>query len=209
MNGGHRVIGIVLASGRGLRFDPRGGQNKLLALLTDGEPVLAVAVRTLRSVLDDVIVTVRPGAKTVIDCLRDQSCHILECPEAALGMGAAMAAAVKYAGQQYPDAVGCLLAFGDMPFLQRATVVKLVAAMVNHELVAPVYEGRRGHPVGFARTHFGALESLSGDEGARNLLEGAGERLCCLPVLDKGVVADIDRPDDLIQDCAQTRENSK
>ncbi|MGD7193671.1 NTP transferase domain-containing protein, partial [Ralstonia pseudosolanacearum] len=52
------VVGVLLAAGRGSRFDPDGTVNKLLAALPDGTPVAVQAARHLRAVLDDVVAVV-------------------------------------------------------------------------------------------------------------------------------------------------------
>jgi molybdenum cofactor cytidylyltransferase len=38
-------VGILLAAGRGRRFDPAGLRNKLLQPLADGEPVVVASAR--------------------------------------------------------------------------------------------------------------------------------------------------------------------
>ncbi|PNQ40697.1 NTP transferase domain-containing protein, partial [Ralstonia solanacearum] len=57
------VVGVLLAAGRGSRFDPGGAVNKLLAALPDGTPVAVQAARHLRAVLADVVAVV-PAAGT-------------------------------------------------------------------------------------------------------------------------------------------------
>ena len=43
------LTGILLAAGRGRRFDPEGARNKLLQRLPGGELVVAASARTLAS----------------------------------------------------------------------------------------------------------------------------------------------------------------
>jgi molybdenum cofactor cytidylyltransferase len=62
---------------------------------------------------------------------------------------------------------------------------------------APVHAGRRGHPVLFSAELIPALKSLSGDEGARSVRAGLGDRLALVPADDPGVLIDVDRPEDL------------
>ncbi|MGL6044682.1 MAG: nucleotidyltransferase family protein, partial [Sandaracinobacteroides sp.] len=61
--------------------------------------------------------------------------------------------------------------------------------------VVPALGGRRGNPVGFARSLWPELMAVSGDRGARGLLErlGAVE----VKVDDPGILRDLDRPEDL------------
>ena len=56
---------LLLAAGRGTRFDPNGLQNKLLAPLPDGTPVACAAARALFAILPHVTAVVRPGAEAL------------------------------------------------------------------------------------------------------------------------------------------------
>ncbi len=92
------VVGVLLAAGRGSRFDPGGAVNKLLAALPDGTPVAVQAARHLRAVLADVVAVV-PAAGThgaeaerLAVLLAEAGCDVLRCPYAARGMGASLAA---------------------------------------------------------------------------------------------------------------------
>jgi molybdenum cofactor cytidylyltransferase len=85
-----------------------------------------------------------------------------------------------------------------MPFIEPATIAQ-VADAIEHPtmLVAPVFRGRRGHPVGFGRTHFEALIRLTGDDGARTILRDHAEHVRRLACEDPGILTDIDTPTDL------------
>ena len=62
--------------------------------------------------------------------------------------------------------------------------------------VAPRYRDGRGHPVLFGRETFPALLALTGDTGARALLDALGEAVAVVPVDDTAPV-DVDTPDAL------------
>jgi len=66
-------------------------------------------------------------------------------------------------------------------------------------MVAPVYQGQRGHPVGFSARWQQPLQELSGDKGARNLLADYPGELELLTTEDAGILKDIDHPQDLIR----------
>ena len=65
--------------------------------------------------------------------------------------------------------------------------------------MAPVFQGARGHPVGFAAVLGSALRALTGEQGASGVLRSAKERgtLHTLEVDDCGVTTDIDTLADL------------
>jgi molybdenum cofactor cytidylyltransferase len=62
---------------------------------------------------------------------------------------------------------------------------------------APVFERRRGNPVLIGRPLFRELLRLTGDEGARRVLQGLGDRLALVEAPDDGVLFDVDEPGQL------------
>ena len=89
-------------------------------------------------------------------------------------MGASLAWAVSHT----PRASAWIIALADMPFIQPATIAQVAAALDQPTtLAAPVFRGRRGHPVGFGRAHFEALVRLAGDNGARTILHDHAEQV--------------------------------
>ena len=58
-------------------------------------------------------------------------------------------------------------------------------------------EGRRGNPVLLSRKVFGAVASLSGDVGAKPLLQAAGKDVIEVPMTDTAAAFDVDTPDGL------------
>ena len=81
-----------------------------------------------------------------------------------------------------------------------ATLNRVMSEAGPDAVLQPVHAGRSGHPVGFGRGYFAALEKLTGDEGARRVLESAACRLVRFEVNDPGVLQDVDTPSDLSMD---------
>ena len=185
------VTGILLAAGRAERF----GGDKLLAQFADGPnagmPIGVVAYRNLRAAIDDVIVAVRPGDDTLRHCFESLAARIVIAARAADGLGATLAAAVRSAA----DADGYVVALGDMPWIEPATIARVASELaLGASIVAPRYRGVRGHPVAFSSVHREALASLEGDEGARGVIERNRDALILVDVEDPGVNSDVDVP---------------
>lgn len=189
-------VGILLAAGRGRRFDPQGLRNKLLQPLAGPDPVVVVSARTLLAAVSHVVAVVPPGDGGVGETLAALGCDVTVCPDADSGMAASLTHAIRHSLGMAPRPQAWLVALGDMPFVEVSTVRALADALVaGAGIAAPVMDGRRGNPVGFGALHVDALLALSGDEGARRLL-----RTCPVtevPVRDPGIFRDIDTPDDL------------
>ena len=184
------VAGILLAAGAGSRF----GGDKLLAVLPDGTPLAVAAARALRPSVTEILAIVRPGDTRLAAALAAEGARVTECPSAADGMGSSLAWGMRHAA----PADGWIVALGDMPFVQPQSIALVAAALAaGASIAAPVYEGRRGHPVGFAAGHRVALAALSGDAGARDLIASAGATLALIEVDDPGVLRDVDVPADL------------
>jgi len=185
-----RFVGLLLAAGSASRF----GSDKLQHRLPHGVAIAVQAARHLKPEVSRVVAVVRPGADETARALEAEGCAVAVCENAAQGMGASLACAARAAG----EADGFLVALADMPFVRRSSIAAVRAALEKGALVAaPYFRTRRGHPVGFSGRLQGELAGLSGDEGARRILEAHAADLRKVPVGDPGVVRDIDRPADL------------
>lgn len=188
-----KIVGILLAAGRGQRFDASGERNKLLAKLADGQPVLAASAEAMLGALPEVLAVVRDGDDEVAALLRSMGCKVTACLDAGLGMAASLVHGLRHSAA---DCDGWIIALADMPFVQATTVTALCAAIEEGATIAaPFYAGRRGNPVAFHKTHLEALLALQGDSGARHLLDA--QRVTEVSVDDPGIFPDIDTPADL------------
>jgi molybdenum cofactor cytidylyltransferase len=193
------LVGILLAAGRGSRFDPLGERNKLLQLLPGGEPVAAASARAMLAAVARVIAVVREDDAATASLLRSLGCEVIVCADASAGMAASLVCGVRHAR----DAGGWLIGLADMPYVQPATMQALASAVAHGAggetraaIAAPVHQGRRGNPVAFGRAHLQALLALHGDQGARNILKT--NPVNELTVDDSGILRDIDTPSDIL-----------
>jgi molybdenum cofactor cytidylyltransferase len=191
------IVGVLLAAGLGRRYDPRGRRLKLLepapAGAHAGQPLAVAALRNLRAAAADVVAVVRAAddeaQRRLRELLRAEGAAIATCADADAGMGHSLACGVRARA----DAAGWLIALADMPAVAPATIAAVRDAVAaGAETAAPVHRGRRGHPVGFGRACLGELLALTGDAGARGVLQ----RHPPLPidVDDPGCLLDIDTP---------------
>jgi molybdenum cofactor cytidylyltransferase len=186
------ATGVLLAAGFGSRFDPEGLQNKLLARMPDGTPVAHESAHRLLRVVTRVLAVVRPGSDALARLLNDAGCDVVFAAGANRGMGASLAAGIEASD----DAEGWIVALADMPRIATTTIEAVARALdEGASLVAPFYEGQRGHPVGFGVEHRDALLALDGDTGAKSLL--MSQRVTRVDVRDPGILRDVDTPEDL------------
>jgi len=195
---GGMEVGLLLASRFGRRFDADAHRNKLLARLPDGQTIVTASARALCSALEHVAVVV-PSRGTLIEAaLSDLPVRLIRNGRAREGMGASIAVGIAALEAEFPKATGWLIALGDMPFVMPRTIRSIADAIGRagaERIVAPIYRGRRGHPVAFDRGLTSSLLDLEGDVGASTLMKA--HEVSLVESEDPGVVHDIDTRDDL------------
>lgn len=162
---------LVLASGRGERFTASGGVGHKLQVDLAGKSVLQ---RTL-------------------DAVRDSGLpwHLEDAGHP--GMGDTIAAAVRHTR----NAEGWLVLPGDLPLIRPQTLLALAQFRTPAQVVIPMFEGQRGHPVRFDAACGEALAALEGSGGAAQVI--ARFASVKYSVNDAGCVTDIDSLSDLLR----------
>jgi molybdenum cofactor cytidylyltransferase len=84
---------------------------------------------------------------------------------------------------------------GDLPLICASTLLTIASELESCNVVVPVYQGQKGHPVGFGAICREDLLCFQGDKGAASIAKKYAPKL--LPVDDLGVVHDVDTLADL------------
>ncbi|MBO0346489.1 molybdopterin-binding/glycosyltransferase family 2 protein [Roseibium sp. CAU 1637] len=187
------VSAVVLAAGLSSRMGPN---NKLLATI-NGEPLIRRVVKAaIASPCDPVIVVSGHQADGIAAALEGLDVIHVHNPDYVEGMGTSLRAGVRALPE---DAVGALILLGDMPEIGALQIQQLVDRFVSsqaHSIVAAGTNGRRANPVLWPSCFFPRLSELSGDIGARAVLEDNRE---LLEIVEIGEAArlDLDTPETL------------
>jgi molybdenum cofactor cytidylyltransferase len=183
------VAAVLLAAGRSRRFVSR---QKLLLPLR-GQPLVRCAARNLvDSGVIDLVVVVGPDGGLIRAALRGLDARFVENPDPSAGIGTSIAAGVSSLGS---ETKGVAVALGDMPSVNAETVRILARAFTEagRGIIVPVSAGQRGHPVIFDLKRYRAeLACLSGDRGARGILDANPQDVWEVVVEDPGIHLDID-----------------
>lgn len=185
-----RVTAVVLAAGQGKRM----GRTK--QLLPWGETtVLGQTLRNLRaSAVHDILVVVGHRAEGVAKEAAAIGVPFVHNPNYATGeMLSSLKVAVRYVDD---DCAAVLVMLADQPMVAPQTINELLAAFQRGEgeLIAPVYEGKRGNPVLIGRRYFAELLELPAEGAPRDLLRRHTAELILVPVTTDTVLRDLDDP---------------
>ncbi len=121
---------------------------------------------------------------------------IVDNPAWAEGVASSIRAGIATLGQFSRALDGALLALCDQPAFSAAAIERLADALRagGGSIAAARYGGHCGAPALFLRRHFPALAALTGEEGARALLQAEPGRV--VPVDLPELADDLDRPED-------------
>ena len=188
------VSALVLAAGCSTRMGP---VNKLLAPFGGRAMVRHVVDRIAGSSARPVVVVTGHEAERVRQALDGAGVSFVHNPAYREGLSGSVRAGLAALPDSAEAALVCL---GDMPLVTSEHVERLVAAFdpdEGREICVPVFEGKRGNPVLFARRFFTEMAAVRGDAGARHLIGEYEECVCEVAMGDRAVLVDVDSPEAL------------
>jgi molybdenum cofactor cytidylyltransferase len=180
------VSGLVLGAGASQRFGP---PKQLLPFR--GTTMLGWVVEQAQSAagLDEVVVVLGRAAEEVRERVDFGAARVVENPVFGEGCSSSYRAGI---GALSSESTAIMIILGDLPGMTPEIINRLADEWREHD--APIalcsYQGRKGHPMIFARSMFDELAGLHGDKAAWKLVDANA-------ALVKEVHFDFPYPDDI------------
>lgn len=189
-----RPIGaIVLAAGRSSRM----GQPKLLLPWENGQSIVEhICSQLIRSRIEEIVVVTGFYAAEVKQSLKPLGIRTTHNRAHKTGD---MLSSIKAGLRAMPDHVSAaLVVLGDQPRLQPRVLyeVRKAYSEQQNEIIAPSYQGRRGHPILIGRRYWPEILSLGRDESLRDVLNKYAQEIAYVQVYTDSVLHDVDTPAD-------------
>ena len=181
------AIGVlILAAGRSERM-----QSDKRLLPWRNLTLVEHAIALCNQVGLDSVVALSDSSKDDAIHTRLSKCRttLLRVTDAKKGMGATIANSVPYLPSHW---TGVLIHLCDMPLVTANTLQSMAAALEEHRIVVPSYIEKWGNPRGFDRSLWPDLAKLSGDVGAKELIERNRDQVYVYDTTNSGVLIDLD-----------------
>jgi molybdenum cofactor cytidylyltransferase len=160
---------IILAAGNSSRLGrpkqllPFQGKNLLTHIVTEGTDAgLAPLVVVLGAFIEDITAA-----------LPAQGIEIAYHPNWQAGMASSIATGISALLSSHPASEAVIIAVCDQPYISAELLRQMIDERARSEkgIVACTYAGIIGTPVLFSRPYYMTLAALSGDGGAKKLLQ--------------------------------------
>lgn len=186
----HSPAALILAAGTSTRM----GQPKPL-LDWGGKPLIQVVVEAaLTARLHPLVIVTGAARQRITAALSQSQLQFVHNPAYASGQSSSLRVGIA----ALPESVSAVLVLlADQPFVTPALLEQLVATWQTTAaaIVAPRYRGVRGNPVLFSRACFADLMAITGDQGARALLQSRASEITFVDFDDDRPMIDIDTPE--------------
>lgn len=190
------IEALVLAAGLSSRMKT----NKMLLRIGDKTVLQRTLDNILRSGVSGVTVVIGHMKDQITESIAGYEVTLVNNPRYAEGMGTSLSSGVRSI-IEYKMCNAIMFFNGDMPFIKPAMINLIIDKYKESRapVIFPIHEGKRGHPVLVDHSIFPDLLRLSGDIGAREVLQKYEKQAVFLNTNDPGIYQDIDDPDEYRQ----------
>jgi len=184
-----RIQLIITAAGLSRRQPP----NKLLMPFGDKTVIETTVGNFINTNMDIAVVTghQRERIESLLIQRFSDRITIVHNPDYASGLASSIKTGIAHQASE-PD-YWCFCN-GDKPFIKPVTIELLITELEHRkpQILIPTFQDQPGHPTFFSFKLTSEILALTGDTGARVILQLHGREVLFVPVADEGVSLDMD-----------------
>ena len=184
------ISAILLAAGQSKRMN---GENKLTKEI-QGAPLIKHSVKSILASSIDELIVVLGHQKETIEKLIDKNKKIkfVFNKDFESGIASSIKTGLNNLSEKTEVFFICL---GDMPMVNPNIYNQLIKSINKREIIVPTYKGQQGNPVLFAKSMREKIINISGDVGAKKILELNKDKILNLEINDQCVIKDFNTQD--------------
>jgi len=184
------ISAILLAAGQSKRM---AGENKLTKEIK-GSPLIKHSIKNILASSIDELIIVLGYQKEIIEKLIDKNEKIkfVFNKDFESGMASSIKAGLKHLSNKTEAFFICL---GDMPMINHNIYNQLIKSKNSKEIIVPTYMGQQGNPVLFDKSMKEKVVDISGDVGAKKILELNKDKILSLEINERSIIRSFDTQD--------------
>ena len=184
------ISAILLAAGQSKRMN---GENKLTKEI-QGAPLIKHSVKNiLASSIDELIVVLGYQKETIEKLInKNEKIKFVFNKDFESGIASSIKTGLNNLSEKTEAFFICL---GDMPMVNPNIYNQLIKSINKREIIVPTYKGQQGNPVLFAKSMKEKIINISGDIGAKKILELNKDKILNLEINDQCVTKDFNTQD--------------
>jgi molybdenum cofactor cytidylyltransferase len=186
-----KIVGLLLAAGSSKRM---GKKNKLLAEINGTKMIVHVAEQIRKSRVGEITVVIGYEGDQVKSVLKHLVTNFVHNPHHTEGLSTS----VKLGLNAIPDEIdGVIIFLGDMPLIKSHHINRIIEAFDPTEgrsICVPIHGRKRGNPVLWGKQYLSEIQSITGDVGARHLLEEYNDQISEVTIDNDAILFDVDTP---------------
>ena len=185
------ISAILLAAGQSKRM---GNENKLTKKIQD-VPLIKHSVKNILASSINELIIVLGHQKEIIEKLIDKNEKIkfVFNKNFENGMASSIKVGLNNLSEKTETFFICL---GDMPIIGHDIYNQLIKSKGNKEIIVPTYKGQQGNPVLFNKSMKEKIMSITGDTGAKQILELNKDKILNLEINDQSITKGFNTQDD-------------
>jgi len=184
------ISAILLAAGQSKRMH---GENKLTKEI-QGIPLIKHSVKNiLASSINELIVVLGYQKETIEKLINNNDkIKFVFNKDFESGMASSIKTGLNHLSKKTEFFFICL---GDMPMVDSYIYNQLIKSKNSKEIIVPTYKGQQGNPVLFDKSMKEKIINISGDGGAKKILELNKDKILNLEINDQNIIKGFDTQD--------------
>ena len=185
------ISSILIAAGQSKRMN---GENKLTKKI-NGTPLINHSVKNILSRSIDELIIVLGFQKEILKKIIDNHPKIkfVFNEDFESGMASSIKTGLNHLSNNTESFFICL---ADMPMVNFKTYNFLSSYSKKKDIIVPTYNGVQGNPVLFSKSMKSNIMTISGDIGAKKILELNEDKILKIKIEDTNIKRDFNTKDD-------------
>jgi molybdenum cofactor cytidylyltransferase len=180
--------------------DGSSAPSSKLLLPYNNTTLLQHSVNVLMAVPNSRLITITGCFhQQITEALSGQQLQLVYNERWQQGMGQSIQKGIQYMQQHVKEATSVLIAVCDQPGITAALVSNMLQLQTTtgKGIIACTYAGTTGTPVLFHQKYFAMLEQLTGQQGAKKIIQAELHDVATIPFPEGAI--DIDTPEDYLK----------